>query len=98
CNGDIMMAQPMCQTAKLFGFVPQNVTSFTSNYAQKFSYGNMAYYKSLLFAMLMVQGAATGAVAGQISEGSPSAGVKHALIMLPIAFTAFMYAVGLAGV
>lgn len=98
CSGDIMAAQPMCETAKLFGFVPQNVTSFTSQYATRYSYGNMAYYKSLLFAMLMVQGAATGAVAGQISEGSPSAGVKHALIMLPVAFTAFMYAVGLAGV
>lgn len=98
CSGDIMLANPMCETAKLFGFVPSNVTSFTSEYATNFTYGNMAYYKSLLFAMLMVQGAATGAVAGQISQGSPSAGVKHALIMLPIAFTAFMYAVGLAGV
>lgn len=98
CSGDIAVATPLCETAKLFGFVPGNVTSFTSEYATRFSYGNMAYYKSLLFAMLMVQGAATGAVAGQISEGSPSAGVKHALILLPIAFTAFMYAVGLAGV
>ncbi len=98
CSGEIAAAAPLCQTGRLFGFVPGNVTSFTSEYALKYSYGNMAYYKSLLFAMLMVQGAATGAVAGQISEGSPSAGVKHALIMLPVAFVAYMYAVGLAGV
>lgn len=98
CSGEISLAVPMCETAKLFGFVPANVTSFTSEYAVSRSYGNMAYYKSLLFAMLMVQGAATGAVAGQISEGSPSAGVKHALIMLPIAFVVYMYAVGLTGV
>ncbi|MFB6291920.1 MAG: type II secretion system F family protein, partial [Candidatus Nanohaloarchaea archaeon] len=98
CNGQIAPATPMCETAKLFGFVPQNVTDFTSAYATKFSYGNMAYYKSLLFTMLMIQGICTGAVAGQIGEGSPSAGVKHAMIMLPIAFIAFMYLVGLAGV
>lgn len=98
CSGEITAAIPMCETAKVFGFIPGNVTSFTSEYAVEHSYGNMAYYKSLLFSMLMVQGAATGAVAGQISEGSPSAGIKHALIMLPIAFTVFMYAVGLTGV
>jgi flagellar protein FlaJ len=98
CGGSVSAAQPLCETAKLFGFVPQNVTSFTSAYAVQFNYGNMAYYKSLLFTMLMVQGVMAGAVAGQIGEGSPSAGVKHALIMLPIAFIVFMYAVGLAGV
>lgn len=98
CSGNIKAAAPMCETAKIFGFVPGNVTTFTSEYAQKFGYGQMAYYKSLLFAMLMVQGACTGAVAGQISEGSPAAGVKHALVMLPVAFVAFMWAVGLAGV
>lgn len=98
CSGQIAAAMPLCESAKLFGFVPSNITSFTSDYATKFSYGNMAYYKSLLFSMLMIQGAATAAVAGQIGEGSPSAGVKHALIMLPISFVVFMYMVGLAGV
>lgn len=102
CGGNIAASAPLCETAKVFGFVPEMITngtkSFTSSYAVERSYGNMAYYKSLLFAMLMVQGLATGAVAGQISEGSPSAGVKHALILLPVAFTVFMYAVGLSGV
>jgi flagellar protein FlaJ len=98
CGGQIRAAEPMCQTAKIFGFVPGNLTSFTSEYATRFSYGNMAYYKSLLFMMLMVQGLCTGAVAGQISEGTPTAGVKHAMIMLPVAFVVFMLTVGVSGV
>lgn len=98
CSGDIIYAEPLCSTSKIFGFVPGNVSNLASDYAQTYKYGQMAYYKSLLFTMLMVQGAATGAVAGQISEGSPSAGVKHALIMIPIAFVVFMYTVGLTGV
>lgn len=98
CNGNILYAEPFCSTAKIFGFVPGNLTSFTSEFSQTYKYGQMAYYKSLLFTMLMIQGAATGAVAGQISEGSPSAGIKHALIMIPIAFITFMYMVGFAGV
>lgn len=98
CNGQILYAEPLCSTAKVFGFIPSNITTFTSEYSRTYKFGQMAYYKSLLFTMLMVQGVATGAVAGQISEGSPSAGIKHALIMLPIAFIAFMYLVGFAGV
>lgn len=98
CGGQIIYAEPLCSTAKVFGFVPGNITTFTSEYSQTFKYGQMAYYKSLLFTMLMIQGGATGAVAGQISEGSPSAGIKHAIIMIPIAFIAFMYLVGFTGV
>lgn len=97
CNGEIIYAEPLCATAKVFGFVPTNI-SLSSEIAQKYKYGQMAYYKSMLFVMLMVQGLCTGAVAGQIGEGSPSAGIKHAMIMIPIAFVAFMYLVGFAGV
>ncbi|MFB6145584.1 MAG: type II secretion system F family protein [Candidatus Nanohaloarchaea archaeon] len=97
CGEHIVVADPVCTTAKIFGFVPRNIT-FGSDYATKYKYGQMAYYKALLFAMLMVQGACTGAVAGQIGDGSPSAGVKHALVMIPAAFIIFMYFVGLAGV
>lgn len=98
CSGDILFAEPLCGLAEVFGFVPGNLESLASQKAQEFKYGAMAYYKSLLFAMLMVQGICTGAVAGQIGEGSPTAGVKHALVMLPIAFLVFMYMVGLSGV
>ena len=98
CDGSIPVANPMCNIAKVFGFVPGSLESFSSETARKFKYGAMAYYKSLLFVMLMVQGMCSGAVAGQIAEGSPSAGVKHALVMIPIAFVVFMYMVGLTGV
>jgi len=98
CGATISTSQPLCETAKIFGFVPNNITAFTSDYAVQYSYGNMAYYKSLLFMMLIVQGICTGAVAGQISEGTPTAGVKHATIMLPVAFVVFMLTVGNAGI
>ena len=90
CGLDIFASKPFCSTAKIFGFIPTNVTSLSSEYATNYAYGKMAYYKSLLFTMLMIQGACTAAVSGQISEGSPSAGVKHAIIMMPIALIAFM--------
>jgi hypothetical protein len=58
----------------------------------------MAYYNSLLFLMLIIQGLCTAAVSGQISEGSPSAGVKHAIVMVPAALITFMTVVGPMGV
>lgn len=90
CGQDILAAKPLCSTAQIFGFVPANITSLSSDFATNYAYGKMAYYKSLLFTMLMVQGVCTAAVSGQISEGSPSAGIKHAIIMLPVSFIAFM--------
>ncbi len=98
CGQDILAAEPFCSTAKIFGFIPSNVTSLSSEYASKYAYGKMAYYKSLLFLMLMIQGGCTAAVSGQISEGSPSAGVKHAIVMIPLAFIAFMLIVRPMGV
>ncbi|WEL19837.1 type II secretion system F family protein [Candidatus Nanohalococcus occultus] len=99
CGPNLDFSAPMCESAKVFGFVPENITEtgFQTEYSQRYGYGNMAYYKSLLFLMLMIQGACTGAVAGQISSGTPSAGVKHALIMLPAAFAIFVTIVGGAG-
>ncbi|MFB6209420.1 MAG: type II secretion system F family protein [Candidatus Nanohaloarchaea archaeon] len=100
CNGKIVYAEPMCTTAKVFGFVPDKAVQegLNSEFSRKYKYGQMAYYKALLFTMLMIQGLSTGAVAGQIGQGTPSAGIKHALIMLPAAFIIFMYMVGLSGV
>jgi archaellum biogenesis protein FlaJ (TadC family) len=102
CNGDIVAAQPFCITSKIFGFVPENISSgqvsLSSDYAVNFAYGRMAYYKALLFVMMIIQGILTALVAGQIKEGSPSAGIKHAIIMLPIAFIAFISIVGNAGI
>lgn len=98
CRGDIGYAEPFCGIAQIFGFVPAEITDLGSQEAAEYAYGQMAYYKSVLFAMLMIQGVCTAAVAGQISEGSPSAGVKHALIMLPAAFVAFMTVIRPMGV
>lgn len=100
CSGEIVFAEPLCSIAKIFRFVPEQAIQegLGSDFAEEYKYGQMAYYKSLLFSMLMIQGICTGAVAGQIGEGSPSAGIKHAMVMLPIAFVVFMYMVGLAGV
>lgn len=98
CAGQIAVANPLCETAQLFNFIPSNVSDLSSQFAEEYSYGNMAYYKSILFSMLMIQGICTGAVAGQISEGSPSAGIKHMLVLLPVAFIVFMLTVGSAGV
>lgn len=100
CDGEIAYAKPLCTISEIFGFVPDQASKegLGSEYAEEYKYGQMAYYKGLLFAMLMIQGMCTGAVAGQIGEGSPAAGIKHAMVMLPIAFLVFMYMVGLSGV
>jgi flagellar protein FlaJ len=100
CNGEIIYSEPLCTLSEIFGFVPDQATTegLGSEYSEEYKYGQMAYYKGLLFSMLMIQGMCTGAVAGQIGEGSPSAGIKHALVMLPVAFTVFMYMVGTAGI
>ncbi|MEM5806863.1 MAG: type II secretion system F family protein, partial [Candidatus Aenigmatarchaeota archaeon] len=40
------------------------------------------YYLGLFFSMIIVQSICSGLVAGQISEGSVKAGIKHSLILL----------------
>jgi len=99
CGPSVSLSVPLCESAKIFGFVPDKAVEegLASSFSLKYSYGNMAYYKSLLFAMLMIQGGCTGAVAGQISSGSPSGGIKHALIMIPLGFVIFLTVVGGAG-
>jgi flagellar protein FlaJ len=44
------------------------------------------YYLGLFFSMIIVQSICSGLVAGQISEGSLRAGIKHSLIMLTTSF------------
>lgn len=52
-----------------------------------------AYYKSLFFVMVIVQGFFSGLIAGQIGSDSIVAGVKHSLIMLIAGFSIFMLVV-----
>ncbi|MBU5687796.1 MAG: type II secretion system F family protein [Candidatus Aenigmarchaeota archaeon] len=44
------------------------------------------YYLGLFFSMIIVQSICSGLVAGQISEGSIRAGIKHSMIMLTTSF------------
>ncbi len=44
------------------------------------------YYLGLFFSMIIVQSICGGLVAGQISEGSVKAGIKHSLILLTTSF------------
>ncbi len=97
CTGSIPAAQPFCQISQVFGFIPGDV-ELGSPRAKNYSYGKMAYYKSLLFTMLMIQGVSTSAVAGKITQGRAAAGIKHAMVMIPIAFIAFMSIVAPMGV
>ncbi|MBN2202925.1 MAG: type II secretion system F family protein [Candidatus Aenigmarchaeota archaeon] len=46
-----------------------------------FEQGGSCYYNALFVLMAVVQGIFSGLVAGQIGEGSVSAGVKHSIIM-----------------
>jgi len=62
--------------------------------------GISCYYTSLFFFMSIVQAICCGLVAGQISEGSIIAGVKHSVIMATITFGAFniLVRLGILGV
>jgi flagellar protein FlaJ len=54
-----------------------------------------AYYKSLFFIMIIVQGIFSGLIAGQIGSDSITAGVKHSLLMLFAGFSIFIFVVKL---
>ena len=99
CGDNIAPAEPFCTTALVFNFVPDNVSEIGYNdpWVEEYGYAQMAYYKSLLFVILMIQGIAIAALAGQVSAGTPAAGIKHGLILLPIAFVTFITVVGSAG-
>ncbi|MFH0929581.1 MAG: type II secretion system F family protein [Candidatus Aenigmatarchaeota archaeon] len=52
--------------------------------------GGTCYYNALFVLMAVVQGIFSGLVAGQIGEGSVSAGLKHSLIMTICGFSALV--------
>lgn len=58
-----------------------------------------AYYTSLFFFMSLIQAIFSGLIAGQISENSIVAGIKHSLILVGITFGAFsiLVRIGLMG-
>lgn len=48
------------------------------------------YYTSLFFMMALIQSILSGIIAGQISEGSVKAGIKHSIILAGVTVGAFM--------
>lgn len=81
-----------CSVCSMFG-ATSNVFSIDPT-------GIGAYYISLFFFMSMIISICCGLVAGQISENSLTAGIKHSLIMATITFGSFSILVrlGLLGV
>ncbi len=55
----------------------------------------LCYYKALFLIMLIVQGVFSGIVAGEIGSGEASAGVKHALLMVPAGIIIYLAALSL---
>ena len=49
-----------------------------------------SYYKSLFFAMIIIQGFFSGLIAGQISSDSLIAGIKHSMVMVLSGFIIFL--------
>jgi flagellar protein FlaJ len=62
--------------------------------------GKTYYYVSIFFILSVVQAVFAGLVAGQVSEGSPKAGIKHSLILLSVVVGAYLllFRIGLIGV
>lgn len=54
-----------------------------------------SYYISLFFMMALIQSLFSGLVAGQISENSLRAGIKHSLILVAITVGSFIILIGL---
>ncbi|MFB6161456.1 MAG: type II secretion system F family protein [Haloferacaceae archaeon] len=52
---------------------------------------NTAAYRLLFFHLAVVQGACSGVVAGQLGEGSVRDGVKHAAVLLGVAYVVFLF-------
>ncbi len=55
-----------------------------------FGEGQLCYFEALFFIMAMVQAITSGLMAGEISEGSAAAGVKHAIVLSVVAFVVFL--------
>lgn len=69
---------------------PCNILEAPAKYMFSMDVSNIsAYYVSLFFFMSVIVSISSGLVAGQISENSISAGIKHSIIMATIVVGAF---------
>lgn len=69
--------KPFCQLAPILGLGEANA--------------KMSYYKSLFFVMLIIQGAMSGLVSGEIYQGKASAGFKHSLILISVGIFSYLF-------
>ncbi len=83
CGECVHSASPDCSSCNAFFSVS---TAF--GFGEKSDPG--AYYKAMFFVMILVQGVFSGLIAGQISNDSVSAGVKHSFLMLSIGISVFL--------
>ncbi len=86
CNICTKTSDPFCIACWTFNGISQLLF---------FGTGAEGYYRGLFFSMLIVQGIFSGLVCGQIGENSPSAGIKHSLILTLIGLGVFMILVRL---
>ncbi|MEM5801878.1 MAG: type II secretion system F family protein [Candidatus Aenigmatarchaeota archaeon] len=79
-----------CDTCQGMGCNICDLYSITSSYVFSVQKAGIAnYYVSLFFYMAIIQAIFAGLVAGQISENSVVAGIKHSLILAAIIFGSF---------
>jgi flagellar protein FlaJ len=62
-----------------------------------FEQGGTCYYNALFIMMAVIQGVCSGLVAGQIGEGSVTAGLKHSLIMTVTGFVSLVVILSIMG-
>lgn len=87
--GDIGLSDP-CDNVNEFEKNVCDVFNWTASTLFSAEMGSIAaYYTSLFFFMSLIQSIFSGLVAGQISENSVIAGLKHSMILSGIVFGAF---------
>lgn len=87
--GAIGLVSP-CEFAYGLGEGICGLFDWTAKYVLSVEPGSVAaYYISLFFFMSIIQALFSGIIAGQISEGSPTAGIKHSFILIGIIFGMF---------
>jgi len=70
-------------------FIP--ITELAGTGAWTLGAFSVADFKQALFLMSIVQATLSGLVAGKISEGSLTAGIKHSVVLLTMAYILFMF-------
>jgi flagellar protein FlaJ len=81
-----------CNICNLFSFLGYNFIGLQA--------GKPYYYVSIFFLVSLIQAIFSGIVAGQISEGSAKAGIKHSIILTSVVIAAYLllFRIGMIGV